>query len=95
MTLAFELPASPATHPDPGVRTELIALLARCGHCRHGRGQWLDLEADKLGVPDAPNVAHVERLQGMKTGALIHYPCEAGAILGRAEASRRLRLAVR
>jgi farnesyl diphosphate synthase len=94
LTLAFELLASPATHPDAGVRTELIALLARAaGTAGTAGGQCLDLEADKLGVPDAPNVAHVERLQGMKTGALIRYACEAGAILGRAEASRRLRLA--
>jgi farnesyl diphosphate synthase len=31
----------------------------------------------------------VERLQAMKTGALIRFACEAGAILGRADAERR------
>jgi len=64
LTLAFELLASPATHPDPGVRTELIASWRAAGTAGTAGGQWLDLEADKLGVPDAPNVAHVERLQG-------------------------------
>jgi farnesyl diphosphate synthase len=52
-------------------------------------GQCLDLEADKLGLPPAPDLAHVQRLQAMKTAALIRYACEAGAILGRARPAHR------
>jgi farnesyl diphosphate synthase len=52
-------------------------------------GQCLDLEADKLGTPARPDLAHIERLQRLKTGALIRFACEAGAILGYAEASQR------
>jgi farnesyl diphosphate synthase len=38
-------------------------------------------------------VTHVERLQAMKTGALIRFSCEAGAILGGARADERRALA--
>ena len=94
LTLAFELLASPRTHADPGVRTELIAGLARAsGAAGMAGGQSLDLEADKLGVPRRPSLAHIARLQAMKTGALFGYACEAGAILGRADAASRTRLA--
>jgi farnesyl diphosphate synthase len=94
LTLAFELLASPGAHADPHVRTELIAGLARAsGTGGMAGGQCLDLEADKLGEPRQPDLAHIERLQAMKTGALIRYACEAGAILGRANASQRLALA--
>ena len=47
-------------------------------------GQCIDLEADKLGLPAAPTLAHIRRLQTMKTGALIRFAVEAGAILGQA-----------
>ena len=78
----------------PRVRTELIAGLARAsGAAGMAGGQCLDLEADKLGTPARPDLAHIERLQAMKTGALIRYACEAGAILGRADASQRRALA--
>jgi farnesyl diphosphate synthase len=94
LTLAFELLASPQTHADPGVRTELIAGLARAsGPAGMAGGQSLDLEADKLSVPEQPSLAHIERLQAMKTGALFGYACEAGAILGRVDAAQRARLA--
>ena len=90
LTLAFELLAQGETHPDPLVRAELALGLARAAGA-HGMvgGQCLDLEADKLGVPPQPTLEEVERLQAKKTGALIRYACEAGAILGRAGISER------
>jgi farnesyl diphosphate synthase len=95
LTLAFELLAAPAAHADAGVRTELIAGLARAsGTAGMAGGQCLDLEADKLAAPARPDLAHIERLQAMKTGALIRYACEAGAILGCAGASQRQALAL-
>jgi farnesyl diphosphate synthase len=57
-------------------------------------GQCLDLEADKLALPSRPGLDHVARLQAMKTGALIRYACEAGAMLGRAGADERRALAL-
>jgi farnesyl diphosphate synthase len=95
LTLAFTVLAREATHGDPAVRGELIAGLAQAaGAAGMVGGQCLDLEADKLGLPARPGIAHVERLQAMKTGALIRYACEAGAILGGAGSSERRALAL-
>lgn len=89
-TLAFEILASPQCHVDPAVRSELALGLARAaGHAGMVGGQAFDLEADKLGQPARPTVEHVRRLQAMKTGALLAFAAEAGAILGRADAERR------
>jgi farnesyl diphosphate synthase len=93
-TLAFEILAGTECHPDPLVRSELALGLARAaGHAGMIGGQALDLEADKRGEPARPTVDHVRRLQAMKTGALIAFAAEAGAILGRADAERRRALA--
>jgi farnesyl diphosphate synthase len=78
--LAFELLASNAAHPDPFVRVELVADLARAaGPAGMGGGQMMDLEAERASF----DLATVTRLQAMKTGALIACAVEAGAILGR------------
>jgi farnesyl diphosphate synthase len=90
LTLAFEMLSSPATHADAAVRLELISGLAVAGGLAGMvGGQALDLEAEKLGRPAAPDLAYVRRLQGMKTGALITFACEAGAILGGAGRGER------
>jgi farnesyl diphosphate synthase len=83
LTLAFEVLARADTHPDAAIRAELALGLARAsGAAGMVGGQCLDLEADKLGQPSRPTLADVRRLQAMKTGALIRYACEAGALLG-------------
>ena len=56
-------------------------------------GQALDLMADKRGDPASPTIDHIRRLQAMKTGALLVFACEAGAILGRATDGERRALA--
>ena len=90
LTLAFDLLAGVDAHPDPRVRCELVArLAAAAGAAGMVGGQCLDLEADKLNLPPRPTLAHVQRLQAMKTGALIRFACEAGAILGGAGAGPR------
>jgi farnesyl diphosphate synthase len=90
LTTAFALLADPQTHADPAVRAELAAgLAAAAGAGGMLGGQCLDLEADKLGVPQRPSEDHVKRLQAMKTGALIRFACEAGGILGRAAPEQR------
>jgi farnesyl diphosphate synthase len=94
LTLAFEILSGPAAHADPAVRAELVAGLARAsGGAGMAGGQCLDLEAEKLGSPAQPSALHVQRLQAMKTGALLRFSCEAGAILGRAATEQRRALA--
>jgi farnesyl diphosphate synthase len=85
LTLAFEVLAGTAAAGGPAATAALIRSLARAaGAAGMVGGQCLDLEADKLGRPTQPDAAHVERLQTMKTGALIRCACEMGAILGQA-----------
>ncbi len=94
LTVTFELLASPETHTDAVVRAELAIGLARAaGPAGMVGGQCLDLQADKLNQPPRPTLADVQRLQAMKTGALIRYACEAGAILGGASGDQRRALA--
>ncbi len=79
--LAFEWLADPITHPDPLVRCALVAALARAsGPAGMAGGQMMDLVAGSL-IFDLPTVVH---LQELKTGALIMFAVEAGAILGQA-----------
>lgn len=89
LTLAFEVLASPATHPDGDVRSKLVGGLARAagGHGMVG-GQMIDLLAEHT---DA-DFAMITRIQRLKTGALIGFSCEAGAILGGAAEEKRLAL---
>ena len=92
LTLAFEILAGPAASPaeaaslSPAVRARLIArLAAAAGPSGMVGGQMLDLEAEKRNEPARPDAAHVSRLQAMKTGALIAFATEAGAISAGAE----------
>jgi farnesyl diphosphate synthase len=85
LTLAFEVLSGSAAPGDPAAIAALTRKLARAaGAAGMVGGQCLDLEADKLGRPARPDAAHVERLQSLKTGALIRCACELGAILGQA-----------
>ncbi len=89
-TLAFDILAAPETDGDAAIRIDLVTGLARAsGLGGMAGGQMLDLEAERT----APGEAGTLTLQAMKTGALIRFSCEAGAILGRAdtEARRRIR----
>ncbi len=85
---AFHVLAEPETHPDPGVRVELCRGLARAagprGMCG---GQMLDMLAEAAEEP--LEEAEIGRLQLLKTGKLIEYAAEAGAILGKAPAQMR------
>ena len=79
--LAFELLADGETHFDPFVRIELIEGLARAsGPAGMAGGQMMDIVAET--TPDF-DLSAVTRLQQMKTGALIAFSVEAGAIMGR------------
>ncbi len=81
LTLAFEILSEAETHEDPRVRCHLIQTLAKAagGHGMVG-GQMLDLLAEKTDF----DLGTISRLQRMKTGRLMSFACEAGAILGKA-----------
>jgi farnesyl diphosphate synthase len=86
LTHAFGLLAAPDAHGDPFVRCELMARLAHAaGYAGMVGGQMMDIGFEHT----APELQDVNRLQRMKTGALILFSCEAGAILGRASATGR------
>lgn len=90
VTLAFELLAQPRTHADPGVRAELVLGLARAGGLGGmAGGQMLDLAAEGRFGPVDIGIAEVRQLQAMKTGALLAFSAEAGAILVQATPSVR------
>ncbi len=87
--LAFEIIGSEATHPDPFVRCELVtALAAASGPAGMVGGQAMDMAAPALDQ----DLGIVTRLQQLKTGALIGFAVEAGAILGRVPPEGRTRL---
>jgi len=78
--LAFEVLADPATHEDPFARAELVLELARAsGPSGMAGGQMMDLAAES----ESFDIGQTTRLQQLKTGALIGFCLEAGAIMGR------------
>jgi farnesyl diphosphate synthase len=92
LTFAFDILGRPETHPDPAVRIALVLGLARAaGLGGMAGGQMLDLAAEGRfdTAPAKLDLADVEELQAMKTGALLRYGCTAGAILGGADKERQ------
>jgi farnesyl diphosphate synthase len=89
LTLAFDIVAAPETRLPDGTKTALVLALARAaGIGGMAGGQALDLAAET----DAPDEAGIVTLQKMKTGALLRFACEAGAIVAGASAGDRLTL---
>ena len=86
LTGAFEVLANEKTHKSASIRVELVRTLAEAsgGEGMVG-GQMIDLSAQHEAV-DFDLIALLER---MKTGALIAFSCEAGAILGDCPGSLR------
>ncbi len=82
LTLAFEVLSDVDTHADPHVRIELVRKLAEAsGPQGMVGGQMLDL----IGEHEEFDLGTISRMQRMKTGKLMAYACEAGAILGKAD----------
>lgn len=88
LTLAFEVLSETDTHEDPRVRIELVRSLAVAagGHGMVG-GQMLDLIAERDDVEF--DAGEISRLQRMKTGKLMAFACDSGAILGKASEPQR------
>ena len=81
--LAFEMLAGEG-HPDPAVRADLAAALARAsGAAGMVHGQALDIAAETAAEP--LTLPQIEALQAAKTGALIEWAGAAGARLARAD----------
>jgi len=90
LTLAFDIIADEATALPTERRAALVLALARAaGAGGMVGGQMLDLEAERK----RPDEVGIITLQAMKTGALIRFACEAGAILAGASPADRERLA--
>ncbi len=86
LTLAFEILADEATHQEMSKRLELVTALARAaGMQGMVGGQMIDLQSPQLDL----DAGGLTRLQKMKTGALIGFALEAGAILGGADEAHR------
>jgi farnesyl diphosphate synthase len=89
LTIAFEILSDPQTHNDPNVRIALIARLAEAAGARGMvGGQMMDMIAAELG----DDIAAVTRMQRLKTGALISYAVDMGALMGRASDEARAAL---
>jgi farnesyl diphosphate synthase len=79
LTLAFEVLAEPATHPEPQMRCLLIAALAKAsGAAGMVAGQVADMAGQEIGS----DLIAVTRMNRMKTGALINFSVDAGALIG-------------
>jgi len=89
LTFAFELLARPSTHADAAVRAALVLGLAEAsGGGGMVGGQVLDLASEK-GASELHALDGVTMIQRMKTGALIRFSAEAGAILAGATTEQR------
>ena len=84
LTQSFELLSHKAVSADAGVRCELVNLLANAAGAFNGMiaGQMLDLQIDRS--PQLSSAEIIKHIEEMKTGCLIAYAAQAGAILGQA-----------
>ncbi|CAN5642526.1 polyprenyl synthetase family protein [soil metagenome] len=90
--LAFDILAAPQTGCDPRIQLRLIHRLAAASGA-HGMagGQALDIAAEGAAAP--LTLDEIADLQALKTGALIGWSAEAGAILGKSDAGPMRRYA--
>jgi len=89
LTLAFDIVADEATPLSAERRAALALALARAaGPGGMVGGQMLDLAAEHT----RPGEEDIVRTQAMKTGALIRFACEAGAVVAGAPATDRERM---
>jgi farnesyl diphosphate synthase len=86
LTFAFDILAMESTHSDPGVRVQLVQALA---HTSGAQGMVGGQAIDLAAADEDMDLGAITRLQQMKTGALICFASEAGAILGKATMQQR------
>lgn len=86
LTIAFEILSDVQTHVDANIRIALVARLADAAGARGMvGGQMMDMIAQELG----DDIAAVTRMQRLKTGALISFAVDMGAMMGRASDDAR------
>jgi len=85
-TRAFEVLAEEDTHADAEARCELISAFA---YATGARGMVGGQMIDMLAQGQSLSGPEITRLQALKTGRLIQFSAEAGAILGRASQQQR------
>ncbi|NLR99377.1 polyprenyl synthetase family protein [Rhizobium sp. P38BS-XIX] len=91
LTYAFDIIAAPETELPADRKMALVLALSRAaGIGGMAGGQALDLAAEK----ETPDETGITTLQAMKTGALIRFACEAGAIIAGATTDDRKRLRI-
>ncbi|MEZ5972892.1 MAG: polyprenyl synthetase family protein [Hyphomonadaceae bacterium] len=89
LTLAFELLGEPATHSDPQMRCKLIVGLARASGAQ---GMVAGQAADMAGADIGSDLIAVTRMNRLKTGALINFAVDAGALIGGASEAEKTAL---
>lgn len=79
LTQAFEILAAPETHPDGDIRCRLALELAKASG-KEGMvgGQMIDIYAEQKNF----DLAGIEELQRLKTGAIIRFSAIGGGIVG-------------
>jgi len=89
LTYAFDY-LSHSIEIKPDIRLALVQLLASAAGAFGGMvgGQTLDIYASSCGNKEQDE-AIISRLEEMKTGRLLRYACEAGAVLGMADITKR------
>ena len=81
-TKAFEILSAPETSSDGEIRAQLTLALAKAaGVSGMVGGQMIDL----LGEKDQLTLEEIERMQTLKTGALLNFSCVAPAIAAKAD----------
>lgn len=89
LTYAFDIIAAPETNLAADRKVDLVLALSRAaGIGGMAGGQALDLAAESI----SPDEQGITTLQAMKTGALLRFACEAGAIIAGASSDDRKRL---
>jgi len=89
LTEAFTVLADARTHDNAAVRVALVAALAAAaGAAGMVGGQMIDISPERGGL-DLDGISH---LQSLKTGALIRFSCQAGALLAEAGEAQRAAL---
>ena len=86
LTYAFEIISSEKTSANAEIRCNLISSLANAAGAFDGMiaGQILDLLCDD-NLSEVDKEETIYKIEEMKTGRLIRFACEAGAILGNAK----------
>lgn len=94
LTYAFEILNRSQTVTDAVKRSELSLLLAKSAGAFDGMiaGQMLDLFSEQNQIPADQAETVIKHIEEMKTGRLLSYACEAGAVLGNADSETRQKL---